>query len=436
MTVLLTLLVTLSMALSGLVWTGTPAQVNVERTGFFSGPPQSMGRAVTSLLIPDAIWLWTDSNELYRMSGDSRAADRILAALQRASVVSVHIAHPQRGAQSWPPAGASLRIDFSMNVLDGSLLSGLIPNLRTSFKSAVENPVYIAPSRAGGYRLLFTLADKSIVTAALGRLPASFASFFKPTDEVIPYVQIPVGSHVYDLPYDALATTVQIWTLDMRSATELIDSFYSDPSLVQTISLKKEGTLYTDGTHGVQVQNGPFGTVIEYRVPSVAVKGAALSALQDLEAAISFVNDHGGFIGEQMAMTDGRAGLLSGHFVTFRGIIGGWPLFGTLDRIETSLENGAVVSMRRTTAYLGQRLGEQRVTILSGQQLVSVLGARALSRIVKIRLGYGSAVIGAGLVRLSPVYQLTGENGRVEYLDAATGYTFDGSGMTSWTSGA
>lgn len=436
MTVLLALFVILSMVLSGLVWTGTPVQVNVERTGFFSGPPPSLGRAVTSLLIPDAIWLWTSSNELYRMSGNSPEAARILADLQKASVRSVHVVRPARTSLTLPPPGASLRIDFAMNEIDASLLSGLMPNLRTSFAAAVENPVYIVPAAGGRYRIVFALADKRLAVATLGHLPASFAGFFRPTDSAIPYVQIPVGRRVFDLPYDALGMTVQVWSLTTRNATEMIDSFYTDPSLVQTFSLKKQGTLYTDGTLGVQVQNGPFGTVLAYRDPSVAVKGTAISALQDLEAAISFVNDHGGFIGEQMALTDGRAGLLSGHFIAFRGVIGGWPLFGTLDRIETGLENGTVVSMRRATVYLGQRLDVQLVTILSGPQLVSVLGERYLSRIAEIRLGYGSAVIGGGMVRLSPVYQLTGEDGRVRYLDAVTGYSFHGSGMTSWTSGA
>ena len=435
-TVSLSLLVVLSIVLSGLLWTGTPAPVNIGRTGFFSGPTQVSDKTARGLFRPLAIWIWTANNELFRLSGNAVAAGPIMRALRHSRLLQSQWRSGVRATGTLPPAGASLRLDFGAERLPSSLLSWIVPGLDAKLSGGVNGPVYITPTASKDVYGISYQIGRSVFHGTVASPSPALATAFTPTDTAIPFVQIPVNGHVYDLPYDTLTMSSQTWLLSSTSSSHIIDSFFSDPTSVISVEEgSHRGVLYTDGSVGVHVTNGPFGLTVHYAQASAPLRGWRGSTTESLSAAVPFINDHGGFLGDQTAVA-GRSKAQPGRDVfTFRGLIGGWPLFGTLNQIRIATENGVVVSLRRALAQLDLSVGSQSETILSGPQLIARLGAKQLRQVQSISLGYGVNATGGGIVRLAPVYRLTMTGGSARYLNAVNARPFEGTGMTGWTSG-
>ena len=435
-TVVLSALVALSVVLSGLLWTGTSAPVNIGRTGFFSGPQQVSDKTVEGLFRPMAIWIWTQNNELFRLSGGASGAGPILEALHRGRLLQPKWLRGPRAAAALPPPGASLRLDFGAYALPASLLSWIVPGLAAGRSGAVDGPVYVTPTGGKGVYAISYQSGSLVFHANVSSSSPALAAAFTPTNQAIPYVQIPSNGRVFNLPYDALTMQSEMWLLSSTASSHIIDSFFSDPTAVTSVQQgAHEGILYTDGSLGVHATNGPFGLVVHYMQASAPLRGWRSSARESLAAAVPFVNDHGGFLGDQIAVVHRPAAAPGRTVLTFRALIGGWPLLGTLNQIRAVAENGVVVSLQRALAQLNVSISSKKVTILSGPQLIARLGAARLRRVQSISLGYGSHALGGGIVQLVPVYCLVMTDGSVQYLDAVSAMPFQGTGMTNWTFG-
>ena len=422
--------VCLSLIFSALIWTGTPSQATIDRPGFFSSPTYGGLRNVEDLIRPQAVWLWTSSNELFRIGGDTKTTMAIIASLAKGKWAG-HSLHRLSKSVSLVPVHAYLKIDYGITSKNPAPLSLFLPAIGSQVTSPVESSLYISATGKANEFLLAFRTGQSIWQGLLSLVPKSLGNAFMPNDQETPYAQIPLDGKIMDLPYDSVEMPVETWSLARPVSSRIIDSFFADPTIVQEITEPRHVTLYTDGTRGVRTAKGAFGDQIQYMNPSQPLPGQILNPSQAFQASVFFINDHGGFVGEQNGMYVGNSLHGTDSYFTFNEWVGGWPLFSSLDQIHVAAQNGIVVGLSRELAYLSYLIAERKEQILSGTQLINRVGASELHHLTRITLGYGVLSVTADMVELTPVYRMTFSNHSARYVYANNGLPFNGTGSQS-----
>ncbi len=426
----LAILVFASIMLSTLLWTGTPGQVAIDKPTFFSSPLYGRQQAAGDFVLPQSIGIWTRANELFRLGGTSTTASQIVTALRRSRFVSGVRRKGKGGNISAIPAnGPYLVLNYGNLLRDGSLWGLALPMQGHLPDIPALGPIYVTPDPKTATCILSFATVGGVYQEVLRNVPHSLFADMTPNDQAVPYEQIPVNHALLHLPYAGIMMRVDTWALAQPVESHIIDSYFVDPSLIQSVRGSNRSTYYTDGTHGVRVQNGPFGNVLTYRTPSSPLRGFKPSMAQSLLATVPFIDSHGGFVGSDVLWQAYGLRANSGMELEFSDMINGWPLFGSLDRISVRLQNGVVVRLSRNIPYLGIELSQVRQRILSGTQLLAAVGAKTLAGVVDVTLGYGTVAINESTVECVPVYRLTYQKRPPLYLDARTGKPFLGSGM-------
>ncbi|MHB1685299.1 MAG: two-component system activity regulator YycH [Bacilli bacterium] len=429
-TVALAALVLASVLLSTLLWTGTPGQVAIDRPTFFSNPLYGRRQAAGDFVVPRSIGIWTSANELFRLGGTSVAAGQIITALRQSRFVSGALQKGTAGNNSAIPAsGPYLVLNYGGLLQDGSLWSLAMPIQGHLPSVPVSGPVYVVPKPKTATCVISFATVGGVYRAVLEHVPQLLFTDMTPNNQAIPYAQIPVNQTLLHLPYAGIMMQVDTWTLAEPISSHIIDSYFVDPSLIQNIRGPARSTFYTDGTRGVRVQDGPFGNVLTYQSPSGSLGGFNQSMAEALLTVVPFIDSHGGFVGSDVLQKMSVSPSSSEVNLQFSDMINGWPLFGSLDRITVRLQYGGVVRLNRNLPYLGMELSQVRQRILSGTQLVAVVGEKTLRQVTDITLGYGTIASNQLTVECVPVYRLEFRGRPSLYVDARTGKPFLGSGM-------
>lgn len=422
LTVFLTVLVLMSLTLSGLIWTATPPKMVIDQPGFYSSALNGKLRTVHEVLQPESLWVWTVQNELFRFGGNSRPAAILMDAVLHAQVQDTHLGSLTAPTGSLPPRGPFLELNFEGAGITPSILNWMLPLKRGILpEGAHVTAVYLSPTtQKTVYRLTITTGSRSL-HAILTGVSLKVARLFTTSDEATPYALIPVGSRVYNLPYTSTVMRVEQWTLQRVEASHVIDSFFADPTLIEAIHTAKRQVLYTDGSRGVFVNAGEFGNELSYTDGSSRLLHVVKTAADSLNSVMTYMNDHGGFVGNQFLsqVVEGVGGAQARF--DFADRIDGWTLFGTLDQLTAIVDNGSIIRVKRGLTYLGARFSTHEEKILSGVQLVKRLGDSRLKNVTDISLGYDALHIAPDFIELEPVYRLTHSNQSVEYLNAMNG---------------
>lgn len=420
----LTLLVLLSLVTSALIWTGTPGQIAVDRPSFFSRATIGSHRSVTAVSIPSSMLLWTANNELYRFSGDSQTVIGVLSALARARAVSGKV-HAARSVS--PLSGAYLQLNLNDFHTLATPVGMWLQGPQWAGWPPISGPLFLSPTATQGQYTVRYQTTRGTWQGVIAKAGSGVAAAFTPNAQSTPYATVPFGTTPLDLPYDQIEMPILDWTLAHPVTSHLVDAFFSDPTTAVGIADGPDSTLYTDGIRGVRVLGGPFGEVAEFLSPSARLRGVKPNTIQNLAAAVAAVNQNGGFVGQNFAALQTQTS--AGQEFQFDEIVSGWPLFGSVGQMNVWVQEGNVVRLRRNLDYLQELLDEQRVRVLSGSQLLSLLGSRTRG-IVSIRLGFGAQMIAEDTVELDPIYRLQYRSGRVQYLSAQTGASFVETGMS------
>jgi len=419
-TSLLILLILSSLVWTALIWTGTPAQVAVDRPGFFSHQAIGGSRTVGDLVVPSALFLWTANNELYRLSGDSQTALSVTAALKGARILSGNWLHKQ---QVLPPVGAYLQINVNDALATDTPLSLWLGGTAWRAWPVVNGPVYVSPTGASNRYSVRYKTSRGVWQGLIGVRDARLANAFIPNNQATPYALVTLQHLNLYLPYDQITMPVEDWSVQRPMSAHVIDGFFTDPTSTVTLTEGNHSTLYTDGTRGVRVTMGAYGEHNEYMAPNPPLAGGKAYVASDVATAVAFVNQNGGFVGQDYLTVGNQTA--AGRTLRFQEIVAGWPLFSSLDQMELWVQNGTVTRMQRNLPYLQYLLDQRRVTILSGSQLLEQLGAKARN-VQTIRLGYSVRMIGSSVAELIPVYQVVAGNGVTYEVDAQSGSVFAG----------
>ena len=423
---ILIILVVSSLVFSGLIWLGTPNELAVDHPNFYSSPMYGSERSVDEFIRPTAVWIWTANKELFRINGSSEEMQNMLAILRKSVFLSGGLVLKSSSAAVIPPKTPYLLFDFNGLLSHASLWPLAIPIPNLPITNPVNHMVAFVPiGKDHQYKMMFSAGDK--VYIGYLKMPSGFGRWLSPTDEGIPFAQIPKNNQMYNLPYASLKMPVYHWVLYHPVATPVIDSFFLDPSLIQPILKTSTQTLYSDGMQSVGLKVGAFGNQLTFSCPSGSLLGYKQTANSALQAAIPFMDSHGGFVGDQVLSriqkSPDRVDLV------FQDIINGWPLFSQLDQIRVRVQNGMVTGLWHSLSYPGLEASGQGRQILSGVQLLAKITNRMFSGLDDITLGYGTKRINKQVVDVIPVYRLAYRHAPAMYLDARTGLIFSGTGM-------
>jgi len=405
-------LVLLSCILSVLIWTGTsPPTIVNDRTAFFAVSKFGGTRAAAAVLRPHALWLWTDRDELFRADGDGPYANQVEQALRRATLVRVPGPVKLTG-------GSYIELDYGDVRLSRGLLGLLLGHVQGSAPAAIRS-LYIREVK--GSLLLTYRFGKSVAVFRIDHGARSLEKLFVPTDDLIPMEQVPTASGIANLPYAPIRLPIITWSLGEVS-DKVAAAYFTDPTAAQRMKVGDGGEeMLTDGTRGVMIRPGYAQPLLTYVAPVGRLAGYVNSERRALATAVGFVNNHGAFTGSNIRLAVAtEPGSDRDEFV-FTAWVQGWPLFGSLDRIQVDVRDGIVNYLRRGLVYPAFTITTQAETVLSAEQLLGRLGKSGTAKVTRLQLGYLAIAQGAGLVVGEPVFALTMRDGKVVYLSGHSG---------------
>ncbi|MGE5702952.1 MAG: YycH family regulatory protein, partial [Clostridia bacterium] len=226
---------------------------------------------------------------------------------------------------------------------------------------------------------------------------------------------------IYYLPKDRLAMRQYRFNSLPITENELMEAFFLDPALVRQIVERDGTTIYTDGTRAIQM--GPNAQAITFTDPGFQQTKNEMTDEDKVRAGISFINQHLGwtddYLFEKIEEGDGQ-----GDEITFRLYVGAYPLVSMNreqnDSIRMTLEDGQVVTMKRSLIDLDKFIDYQEMTVMSGSELFEYLRVKGIDtkRIKSAYLAYQTKLFQGYVVELNPVWVVTTVDDR-EYVFSA-----------------
>ncbi|MGZ6505273.1 MAG: two-component system activity regulator YycH, partial [Tumebacillaceae bacterium] len=204
---------------------------------------------------------------------------------------------------------------------------------------------------------------------------------------------------------------------------------FLDRSLTRRVQEHDLSQIITDGTRLVRVVAKDKS--LEYRNLSLdRTFGKPVEADAGMQKALSFVNDHGGFVTQgQILLHEVRTDVdpqLTRRSYAFRQYVNSYPIIGNLSSVLLDVVDTDVATMKRSEVNVGpHKTKENDVTVLSGEQLLKIVEAVPWlnrNKFTDVYFAYNISSPHDGIADLRPVYVVeeAGE-GRSAVLDAVTG---------------
>ena len=166
------------------------------------------------------------------------------------------------------------------------------------------------------------------------------------------------------------------------SDDDFIQLLFIDPAIVRKVYDKdyKDHTLYTDGTRSLQVY--PHSYYVNYYYHSSSVQQEMPDIKKELQGAVRFVNQHGGWEGNYQLESVKQIEESEQSLIYFRQYIEGYPLSTNKEKygeIILRMNNGIVQSYQRALILLDQNFETKEVSIIDGTTLLHLLAEEGIS---------------------------------------------------------
>ena len=87
LTFILSIVVIMSLLLSGMIWAGTPFHMSSNRLGFFTTPNYGHTSPTNVVFQPQSIYYWTGDNQLYRVGSNPSLNTMVMNALGNVQIL-------------------------------------------------------------------------------------------------------------------------------------------------------------------------------------------------------------------------------------------------------------------------------------------------------------------------------------------------------------
>ncbi|RKN85980.1 YycH family regulatory protein [Paenibacillus ginsengarvi] len=200
---------------------------------------------------------------------------------------------------------------------------------------------------------------------------------------------------------------------------QLQKTLFVDPRNTRNFR-NKDGsdTYYTDGKRGLQVK--PDQQWMSYTDP-IPVVDARNDVRENLNAAVQFINQHGGWNGSFMTKAITPSQLIGRQQFTFRQYYDSFPIIGdgseSFGLIRIVLQNRVVASYERSLAMLdNSRVTRSLVTIEGGKALDDMVNAFVRKNLIVAITPAYQPVLRDKTMELNPVWAVELRDGTYEYL--------------------
>ncbi|WP_106769618.1 YycH family regulatory protein [Paenibacillus faecalis] len=231
----------------------------------------------------------------------------------------------------------------------------------------------------------------------------------------IPYT-VQDGTNVY-IPEEPVEMVSLVLPIGMYTVEQMQRSLFFDPGITRNIRERDGTELYTDSKRSLQVDRGQ--NWMKYTDPAAPPSGEGNPG-KDVQSAIDFVNQHGGWNGSyrlnQSKDNEDRT------LVEFQQYHRGFPLLNTpglnYGMMRLELQNGIVTSYERSLVYVKAEEQKKKLENLpAGDELRAKLNQLPDNeKIVDLQPAYLPSVTDTGL-RLKPVWSVQLSNGSIKVLE-------------------
>ncbi|WP_239615447.1 YycH family regulatory protein [Cohnella mopanensis] len=194
---------------------------------------------------------------------------------------------------------------------------------------------------------------------------------------------------------------------DRYTTEQMVDNLFFDPAITRTIQDSKTGPqFYTDGKIGLKVEQG--GTWLSYTNPVAPTDGES-DLVDNVMAAISFVNQHGGWNGKHQFVKEARSETGS-SVIRFRQYYRDIPVVSSnatnFGFMQLTLQQGVVSSYNRSMVILEKEVSNKSNRQLPGGDSLRVIlnGMDSNGRNIEALFPAYRPVMKDDKVTLSPVW--------------------------------
>ncbi|WP_058300577.1 YycH family regulatory protein [Gorillibacterium timonense] len=223
----------------------------------------------------------------------------------------------------------------------------------------------------------------------------------------------------YYLPEKSVPVVRYTVGYEQFTADELKRSLFVDPNIVKNLQEKDGSQIYTDAKRGLQLQNERHWLIFTDPVtgPSTGRTGSAA----DLDTAIQFINQHGGWNSTFLMERLFRSSEEEPNQLVFRQYRDFLPILGgaeeDLGAIKLQLVQGAVTSFERSLIKLnGEATARHEMELPGGEALWKLVqSSKHAGDIVDVFPAY-SAKISDKSVELIPRWAVELRDGTYDFL--------------------
>lgn len=418
-TALLAFLVLASLLQSYMLLFSSPRQLPTNQAEYVQTDPIGTQTTVEELVFPEQIVLHTGKQTHMALYPNHAHFNEIMKMLQGRTFDNFRRVGMIQTAPNWSDvrdkqAGVEVRFSYGgvpFNILKGMFqLKGDLP-LDTEGVNRIW--IYVMPDTDEVRTFFQTDYNTYEARADLNN---------KNVEQMVGFGELLATYHVKDdlyLPdqplevarYKIATTTIPI--------DQLQKTLFVDPLNTRNFRNKDDSDIYyTDGKRGLQIKTGQLWMSYTDPVPAVDSRN---DVRENLNAAVQFINQHGGWNGTFMARSLMQSQVVGRQQYTFRQYYDSFPIIGdrpdSFGLIRIDLQNRVVASYDRSTVMLDSSKIERSLkTLRGGKSLDDMLNAYPHKNLVVSIMPAYEPIMLDGSIELDPVWTVELRDGTYEML--------------------
>lgn len=233
----------------------------------------------------------------------------------------------------------------------------------------------------------------------------------------IPYHKAAAGD--YYLPTQPLRMVGYQMGFTQFTVDQLKRTFFVDPTVTRNLTERDGSEIYTDGKRGLQLKNEQHW--MTYSDP-VAPAESRVDILDNLLAAVQFINQHGGWNGTYAVQKVPQQLITNNQPFIFRQYYESYPIINkgntNIGFMKISLQRGIVSSYERSIMTPDPKeVTRKEAQLVGGEDLVQKLAQFTADKQVYSVFPAYRPVVGEQSIELAPAWAVELRDGTYEFLE-------------------
>lgn len=427
----LIVLVFFSIVMSAAIWTYAPPSAAGDNPRSYGPPDPSYGpvKTVEQVINPSQIVIHLGSGKHTVLRPFEIDSTKLLESLKGISVYA-----PTSGPfteSDWAKVvnQKGVELDFGLT-LTSPLLHQLLSFVVASGPNVHARMIYITEADHNDWMVwLFNGIEQPAFSARISLNSVNLSSFIAIYAKKYPgYTVYQSMSQSYYLPVNPVSVPIEVRKVVSWDGNRLARQYFADPFLMKRISDIAGVSVYTDGSHGVTVDQKSNTLTYENSSSTATNFNSATPINLQLQKVLDFVHSGGDLPGDWLVYQNDNIGTPANESnFAFKQYINGMPIHNMISYTPVTMVSSAVVSQTRSLQNIGTIVNENYETVMSASQLFAALKRDGVhsNQVTEVYLGYGIILLSENQLKLAPVYVMQ-LDGLEKVFDASTGMPFVG----------